>query len=238
VSLSVDIQLTLGSFELSSAFESFGGITALFGPSGAGKTLTLRAVAGLAQGTRGRIILSNRALLDSGAGVNLPPRSRRIGYVFQQYALFPHLSVEKNIGYGIAALPAPELKERTEKLLELVGLTGMGNRRPAELSGGQQQRVALARALATEPELLLLDEPFAAVDVRMRKRLRAELRRIQEVTGTPMLLVTHDLTEVRQLADYVVLMDQGKVLSSGASSDILGEPLHPLLLELTEEKLV
>ena len=238
MSLSVDIHLKVGPFELKSAFQSFEGITALFGPSGAGKTLTLRSIAGLAAGTTGRVLLSDRVLLDSRAGIDLPPRARGIGYVFQQYALFPHLSVEKNIGYGLSDLPSAELQARVDSFLELLGLDGMGKRRPSELSGGQQQRVALARALATQPELLLLDEPFAAVDIRMRKRLRGELRRIQEVTGTPMLLVTHDLTEVRQLANFVVLMDQGAVLESGPAGEVLSEPLHPLLLELTDEKLV
>ena len=236
MSLTVDIQLHVGDFDLKSAFESFEGITALFGPSGAGKTLTLRSVAGLTKGTRGRIVLSGRTLLDSSAGIDLPSRSRQIGYVFQQYALFPHLSVEKNVGYGIAARPPAEVRDRVHALLELVGLEGLSGRRPAELSGGQQQRVAIARALATQPEILLLDEPFAAVDVRMRKRLRAELRRIQEATATPMLLVTHDLAEVRQLADHMVLMDQGRVVRAGPTAELLSEPMHPLLDELSEER--
>jgi molybdate transport system ATP-binding protein len=237
VSLSVALHLRVGSFDLEVSFEAHQGITALFGPSGAGKTLTLRTIAGLTRPESGRIELDRRILLDTSAGVDLPPRSRRIGYVFQQYALFPHLSVVRNVGYGIGDLPAEERRERIAALLELVGLAGLEKRRPAQLSGGQQQRVALARALATQPDLLLLDEPFAAVDLRVRRKLRAELRRIHEVTGTPMLLVTHDLTEVRQLSDWLVLVDEGRVRRSGPVSTVLADPTDPLLNELLDESL-
>jgi molybdate transport system ATP-binding protein len=235
VSLSVDIQLHLGSFALEVAFEAHQGITALFGPSGAGKTLTLRTIAGLTRPTTGHIELSGRVLLDTESGVDLPPRARKIGYVFQQYALFPHLSVARNVAFGIRELPKEQRRARVESLLELVGLEGLELRRPTQLSGGQQQRVALARALATEPELLLLDEPFAAVDLRVRRRLRFELRRIHELTNTPMLLVTHDLPEVRQLSDSLVLVDEGRVRRSGHTATVLSDPSDPILSELLDE---
>jgi molybdate transport system ATP-binding protein len=224
VSISASIRLDLRSFPLRVHFEVGDGITALFGPSGAGKTVTLRCVAGLARPQQGRIVVSERVLLDTAAAIDVPPRERRIGYLFQQYALFPHLSVERNIGYGLHRLDRRRRAERVEALLDMVGLEGYGARRTRELSGGQQQRVALARALAPEPDLLLLDEPFAAVDVRVRRRLRAELRRIHQVTGTPMLLVTHDLAEVRQLADSLVVLDRGEVLRAGTTAEVLADP--------------
>jgi molybdate transport system ATP-binding protein len=237
VSLRVDVELRLPSFLLRVEFAASQGITALFGPSGAGKTLTLRCIAGLSRPDAGAVRLGERVLLDTRRGIELPPRDRRIGYVFQQYALFPHLSVARNVAYGIADLSAAERGARVDALLELVGLPGMRDRRPAELSGGQQQRVALARALATEPHLLLLDEPFAAVDLRVRRRLRSELRRIHDLTGTPMLLVTHDLDEVRQLSDELVLLDHGRVLRAGATPGILTRPYGPELIALLEEPL-
>jgi ABC-type sulfate/molybdate transport systems ATPase subunit len=233
VSVAVSIALELPGFALRVEFEVGDGITALFGPSGAGKSMTLRSIAGLAS-PAGRIVVSGRVLLDTGAGTDVPPRERRIGYLFQQYALFPHLSVEGNVGYGLHRLPRGERAARVAELLALVGLEGYGGRRPHELSGGQQQRVALARALATRPDLLLLDEPFAAVDLRVRRRLRAELRRIHDVTGTPMLLVTHDLAEVRQLAGSLVVLDRGQVLRAGRTTTVLADA-DGLLAALTHE---
>jgi ABC-type sulfate/molybdate transport systems ATPase subunit len=233
VSLAVDLRLRLGGFELAVSFEAFQGITALFGPSGAGKTLTLRSIAGLTAPDSGRIVLSGRTLLDRDAGIDLPPRERGVGYVFQQYALFPHLDVGRNVAFGIRSR-GDERTEKVRSLLELVGLGGDERRRVTELSGGQQQRVALARALATDPKLLLLDEPFAAVDLRVRRRLRAELRRIYDVTGTPMLLVTHDLPEVRELSDSLVLIDHGRVLRSGPTEGVLASA-DPALAELLDD---
>jgi len=202
----------LGGFELAPAFHAGDGITALVGASGAGKTLTLRAIAGLLMPQSGRIVLQGDALFDAERGVMRPPQQRRIGVVFQQYALFPHLTVAQNVAYGLTPGRAAERDADVQRWLALVGLEAYGARWPRELSGGQQQRVALARALAPEPRMLLLDEPFAAVDMGLRKRLREELRRIQQRVGTPMLLVTHDLDEVRQIADHVVVLDQGRVV--------------------------
>jgi molybdate transport system ATP-binding protein len=235
VSLDVRIRHEIGTFALETQFEVFNGITALFGPSGAGKTLTLRCIAGLTRPREGRIVLSGVPVLDTEAGIDLPSKDRRIGYVFQQYALFPHLSVARNIAFGIPHFTREARAKRVGELLSLVGLAGMSERNPTELSGGQQQRVALARALATEPQLLLLDEPFAAVDLRVRRRLRAELRRIHEATGTPMLLVTHDLNEVRQLSDSLVLLDEGRIVRADKTGKVLGESADPHVAELLGE---
>ena len=210
--LHVAFSYRLGSFELAPEFTAGDGITALVGASGAGKTLTLRAIAGLVAPQAGRIELQGDTLFDAGQGVAIAPQTRRIGVVFQQYALFPHLTVAQNVAYGLAQRTEAERQADVLSWLSLVGLEAYASRWPRELSGGQQQRVALARALAPAPRLLLLDEPFAAVDMGLRKRLREELRRLQRTVGTPMLLVTHDLDEVQQLADAVIVLDHGRVV--------------------------
>lgn len=222
--IAVSIAKRLGSFELDVRFESPPGITALFGPSGAGKTVTLRCIAGLLRPDSGRIVVGDRPLFDSERRTDVPTRARRLGYLFQSYALFPHMKVAANVGYGLHGQTRTERDARVQTLLELVGLAGYGNRYPGELSGGQQQRVALARALAPAPDVLLLDEPFAAVDALARVPLRAEVLAVQERTGVPMLLVTHDLAEVRQLASHVVLYDQGQVLQAGPAAEVLSQP--------------
>jgi len=230
----VEARLATPTFLLDTAFQGSGGITALFGPSGAGKTLTLRSIAGLARPDAGRITVGERVLFDSGAGVDLPARERGVGYVFQEYALFPHRDVAWNVGFGVRGGRGAR-RERVRELLELVGLTGFGSRFPRELSGGERQRVALARALAPEPELLLLDEPFSALDLRVRRRLRAELLRIQGATRVPMVLVTHDLAEIRHLADHLVLYDGGRVLRAGPAPEVLQDPGSPEAAELLGE---
>jgi ABC-type sulfate/molybdate transport systems ATPase subunit len=221
VIIAVDVQRALGSFHLNVSFAAPAGITALFGPSGSGKTLTLRCVAGLLRPDRGRVVLGQRALYDAASGVDLATRDRRIGYVFQHYALFPHLSAAANVGYGLHDLAPADRSARVNELLEMVGLADLAQRRPRELSGGQQQRVALARALAPGPELVLLDEPFAAIDSFVRDRLREQLRGIHTRTQVPMILVTHDVADVRRLADTVVLYGHGEVLQVGATADVL-----------------
>jgi ABC-type sulfate/molybdate transport systems ATPase subunit len=160
-------------------------------------------------------------LYDGAAGAAVPTRDRRIGYVFQHYALFPHLSAAANVGYGLHRLSSRGRSARVKELLEMVDLAAFAARQPHQLSGGQQQRVALARALAPGPDLVLLDEPFAAIDSFVRDHLREQLRAIQTRTQVPMILVTHDVADVRDLADTVVLYDHGAVLEVGPTADVL-----------------
>jgi iron(III) transport system ATP-binding protein len=186
-----------------------GDIGVLIGPSGCGKTTLLRAVAGLEHLSGGAIVLGGQEV--SAPGVHVPPEHRRIGMVFQDYALFPHLNVERNIAFGLAHLPAPQRRARVAEVLELVGLAGMQGRYPHELSGGQQQRVALARALAPQPRLLLLDEPFSNLDVDLRERLAHEIRAILKAAGLTALFVTHDQLEAFAIGDVIGVMHQGRL---------------------------
>jgi len=221
--LTVELALGVRGFTLEAAFAAPPGITALFGPSGSGKTLTLRCIAGLVRPDAGRIEASGHLLYDSPSGVDVPTRHRRVGYLFQQYALFPHLDVLQNVAYGVDG-SREEREARVEELLTLVGLEGFQRRRVEGLSGGEQQRVALARALAPAPDILLLDEPFSALDGRTRRRLGRELLRIQEATTIPMVLVTHDLPEVRLLSSHVVLYQGGRTLRHGPTEEVLEQP--------------
>jgi molybdate transport system ATP-binding protein len=220
--LSAHFEKRLGDFTLRADFEIGSEILVLFGSSGAGKTMTLNCLAGLVMPDRGRVCLSNRVLLDRDAHVHIPARQRRIGYVFQNYALFPHLTVRENIAFGIRR--AADARARVDAMLTLTGLVEFAARYPAQLSGGQQQRVALARALATRPDLLLLDEPFSALDAPTRMQLRHELRDRQRESKIPTVFVTHDLGEAYFLADQLAVIDAGAILQVGAPSEILRHP--------------
>ena len=188
-----------------------GSIGVLIGPSGCGKTSLLRAVAGLEAVASGRICIDSEVLSDAAAGLQRPAEQRRIGMVFQDHALFPHLSVADNIAYGLHAMPRSGRAVRVQEMLDLVGLADAGPRAPHQLSGGQQQRVALARALAPAPRLLLLDEPFSSLDVDLRERLAEEVRRIIKRHGTSALVVTHDQLEAFALADVIGVMNEGRL---------------------------
>jgi molybdate transport system ATP-binding protein len=190
--LDVSIYRPLDGFTLDVSFTTTAPMSALVGPSGSGKTLTLRAVAGVFTPDAGRIVLDDEPLFDSERGIDLPPQARRVGYVPQQYALFPHLNVAENVGFGLQRVSAEVRRRRVGDLLELVGLAGLEKRRPTQLSGGQQQRVALARALIVQPRILLLDEPFSALDSGIRQPLRLSLLELQQILGFRALLVTHD----------------------------------------------
>ncbi len=211
-------------------------IVVLFGPSGAGKSMTLGAIAGLVPLDSGRIVVGTHVLLDSAKGINLPPQRRRIGLVRQDLALFPHLTVEQNIGYGLFREPAHIVRERTRALLHTMHLDGLGTRHPGALSGGQQQRVALARALAPQPDLLLLDEPFSALDAPTRVTLRRELSALQSEFKVPMLFVTHDLGEAYFLADQLAVIDAGRILQNGPPGDILRRPQNLTVARATGVK--
>jgi len=227
VALSLDIRKTLrcGSreFELGAAFEAEGRSIVLFGPSGSGKTLTLRAVAGLMAPDAGRIELDGRCLFDAGAGVDVPARERGVGLMFQDYALFPHLSVAGNVGFGLGRGPLGRLdaraRSRVAELLELAGLADLAEAKPDRLSGGQRQRVALLRALAKSPRALLLDEPFSALDPLLRACMRREVRSMCQALGTPTLLITHDPDDLAEFGGTVVLYDEGRVRRVAAFAD-------------------
>jgi iron(III) transport system ATP-binding protein len=188
-----------------------GQIGVLIGPSGCGKTSLLRSIAGLERLQAGRIRIDGETLADAGSGLHLPPEARRIGMVFQDYALFPHLSIAQNIGFGLQGLPRQQREQRVHEMLELVGLAHAAKRAPHQLSGGQQQRVALARALAPAPRLMLLDEPFSSLDVDLREHLSQELRAILHASGTTALFVTHDQAEAFAIGDVVGVMHQGRL---------------------------
>ena len=189
-----------------------GQIGVLIGPSGCGKTTVLRAVAGLERIAAGRIAMEGRTLSEAASATHVAAEQRRIGMVFQDYALFPHLSVARNVAFGIQHLPQGEREARVAEMLDLVGLGHAARRAPHQLSGGQQQRVALARALAPQPRLLLLDEPFSGLDVDLRERLAHEVRGILKGTGTTALFVTHDQMEAFALGDVIGVMQRGQLL--------------------------
>lgn len=209
-----------------------GAITALVGPSGSGKTSLLRAVAGLLRPRHAQIRLAGQAWDE--AGRHLPTQQRPIGFVPQHYGLFPHLSALGNVETALLALPVPERRARALALLDAAHVADCATRLPRQLSGGQKQRVALARALAREPRLLLLDEPFSAVDRATRKSLYVELRQLHERRPTTMLLVTHDLDEAAQLASHLVLIDAGKLVQSGPTATVLTRPANETAARLLD----
>jgi molybdate transport system ATP-binding protein len=200
-------------------------LTILFGPSGSGKTTVLRCLAGLERPQRGYIRFGDETWFAARCGIWVPPQRRQIGYLFQEYALFPHLTVARNIGYGIRRMRDAERRKRIAEITDLLGLAGLEDRYPRQLSGGQQQRVALARALVCRPRLLLLDEPLSALDVPTREQLRRELRHWLAQLGILGILVTHDRVETLALGDHVVIMDHGRVRQSGPPEDVFTSPV-------------
>jgi molybdate transport system ATP-binding protein len=201
-------------------------VTVLFGPSGAGKTTILRCLAGLLRPEEGQIRFGEKTWSNAAEGLFLPARKRRVGFVPQDYALFPHLSVEKNLGYGLRDLRRSERGKRVAEMIAWLGLAGLEERLPHELSGGQQQRVALGRAVARRPGLLLLDEPLTALDAPTRARLRGELRQLLKDVGAPTVLVTHDRADALALGDELVVMDSGKIVQQGSPSEVFSRPAN------------
>ncbi|CAG9184502.1 ATP-binding cassette domain-containing protein [Cupriavidus pinatubonensis] len=206
-------------FALDIAFDSDSRRIALFGPSGAGKSLTLRAIAGLLMPDAGRIVLNGRTLFDADAGINVRPQERRVAYLFQEYALFPHLTVGQNIAFGLAkGWRNPRrggTQPEAQRWIEAFGLREIVGNYPAEISGGQKQRVALARALVAQPDIVLLDEPFSALDPALRIRMREELRALQASLDVPMLVISHDPADVEALGEHVLEIREGKIYGSG-----------------------
>ena len=203
----------------------------LLGPSGCGKTTTLRLIGGFLTPTAGDVLFEGVRIND------VPPYKRRVNTVFQKYALFPHLDVYDNIAFGlhIAKVPEPEIDERVTEMLEIVSLKGFENRKVTQLSGGQQQRVAIARALINRPEVLLLDEPLGALDLRLRKDMQNELKRIQQRLGITFIYVTHDQEEALTMSDTVVVMDKGKIQQIGTPEDIYNEPKNAFVADFIGE---
>ena len=216
VDLRLHVEDRTRRFELDARLSTDVPFAALYGPSGSGKTLTLQAIAGLRRPSSGHVRLDGRTLFDAAAGIDLPPPERRVGYLFQDFALFPHLSVRQNVAFGLTSWlrrrPSRAQAERVDALLASFGLEAMADSRPADLSGGQRQRVALARALACEPQVLLLDEPFASLNPMLRQSLRAELARVRREWQVPALMITHDIDDVMALADVVFVYRDGRVL--------------------------
>ncbi len=220
---------TLESFTYAAEFSASQEILVLFGHSGAGKSITLQMIAGLLQPASGHIAIDGRVIYDHSTGVDLPPQERGVGYVVQDLALFQNMSVRQNIEFGVPDRGA----SRAQELIALLGLTGLESRRPRTLSGGQQQRVALARALARESTLLLLDEPFSALDESLRSALRRELLRLRRDLGLTIIFVTHDLREAHLLADQLAVFDEGRMLQVGPREDVFRRPLSRRVAELT-----
>jgi molybdate transport system ATP-binding protein len=223
--LVLDVACPLRSFELALALEVERETLALVGPSGAGKTTALGAIAGLVRPSRGRVVLGDETLFDAERGVDLPPEERRVGLVFQEYALFPHLSVEANVAFGGRA--------RARELLDRFGIAHLARARPDDLSGGERQRVALARALARDPAVLLLDEPMAALDAHTRAGVRAELQELLRELGLTTILVTHDFEDAAALADRVGVLSEGRVLQLGSPDELVAAPADAFVAGFT-----
>ena len=208
------------------------GITILFGASGSGKSTILRSIAGLSRPDSGRITLNDSTLFDAERGIDLPPQQRRVGVVFQQLALFPHLTVAGNIGYGLHRLTGSERQARIAAIANSFHIAGLLHRRPAQISGGERQRAALARTLVTEPAALLLDEPLSALDHRIQSRIIEDLRRWNEARRIPVLYVTHAHREVYALGERVVVLDAGTVVATGTPHEVLDDPGRGVIAEL------
>ncbi len=219
-------------FELDVSIPLPPGITILFGPSGAGKTTLLDCIAGLARPDAGRIAIGEKTLFDSAHGINIPPQDRKIGYVFQDLALFPHLSVESNVEYGLSSLDVRERKRRSAATLESFRVAHLRSSRPGRISGGERQRVALARALVTDPAILLLDEPLAALDAVTKSRIVDDLRLWNQVHRIPIVYVTHSRDEVFALGDRAVVLENGRTIAQGTPHQVMTAPRQETVAQL------
>ena len=218
-------------FVLDVSIEVSSGITILFGPSGAGKSTLLDCVAGLARPDEGRIAAGIDVLFDSSRGINVPAQKRRTAYVFQTLALFPHLSAEQNVAYGLKDLQQTEKRERAEAILKVFRVEKLRKQKPGEISGGERQRVALARSLVTEPRVLLLDEPLTGLDAELKAAIVDDLRAWNAARGIPILYVTHSREEVDALGERVIALDDGRVVSAGVPMEVLNAPRRKKLAQ-------
>ena len=232
--LFVDIEKQLNDFKLNVTFSTGDRALGLLGASGSGKSTILRCIAGIETPDKGRIVLNGRVLFDSAAGINLPPRSRRVGFLFQNYALFPHLTVAQNIAFGLPkGISKNAIKQQVEAQLAKVQLQGFGDRYPHQLSGGEQQRVALARTLASDPEVLLLDEPFSALDTYLRSQLEMQLISVLDNYPGVTLFVTHNLEEAYRVCENLLVVDNGRAIASDSKQNIFEHPRNFRVAQLT-----
>ena len=225
MSLQVEIYKKLGDFTLDAAFETYGGVLGMLGASGCGKSITLKCIAGIETPDRGRIVLDGVTLFDSEQKINLPPQKRQVGYLFQNYALFPNMTVRQNILCGLCREKDKARRQaELEQVLELLQLQGLEQHRPAQLSGGQQQRVALARILVNKPRLLMLDEPFSALDSHRREKLQLQMREMLAGFGCDVLMVTHSRDEAYHMCRRVAVMDSGRLLAVKDTKELFADP--------------
>lgn len=231
--LLVKVSRHLENFTLDVSLESGAGAVGLLGPSGAGKSMTLRMIAGVSTPERGRIILNGRTLFDSETGTNLPTAERKVGMVFQDYALFPHLTVSENVSFGINDLPAGERRARVEQLLSSIHISELADRFPREISGGQRQRVAIARCMAMQPDALLLDEPFAALDPHLRRQTEEQLREILADFHGPVVFVTHGMEEAFRFCTDLLVLNHGSVIAQGPKHELFEQPRTVAAARLT-----
>ena len=234
MTLTADFEKKLDSFTLKVNMQSGTEVLALLGASGSGKSMTLKCIAGVERPDRGRIELNGRVLFDSEQKIDLPPQERRVGFLFQQYALFPHMTVQKNIACGIRKPEGAGRRDRRDQeadrdkrvaeMIRAMHLEGLENKFPAQISGGEQQRTALARILVNDPEVLLLDEPFSALDMHLRFRLERELRETLRQFGRPVLIVSHDRDEVYRLADRIAVIRKGAIDTIGTKQEVFADP--------------
>lgn len=220
--LRVDVEHQQGAFRLRASFAAPPGVTALFGRSGSGKTTLVDIVGGLVRPTRGRVSLNGETLVDTQAGVFVPPHRRRIGYVFQEGRLFPHLSVRQNLLFGRWFAPAGPDRTDLAAVVDLLGIGHLMARRPAGLSGGEKQRVAIGRALLAKPRLMLMDEPLASLDEARKAEILPFIERLRDESGVPIVYVSHVMAEIERLADTLVLLEDGRITGSGPKAETLG----------------
>jgi len=232
--LALEARTRLGALELDVALAvGVGECLALAGPSGAGKTSLLRTVAGLFEPTKGRVSCDGEHWLDTGRGISVPPDQRRVGYLFQDHALFPNMTVWRNVAFGMGRVPRRDRRKRAQALLDRFGMGSHANEWPRTLSGGERQRVALARALARKPSALLLDEPLSALDVRTRAEAGRQLATVLADVPAPAILVTHDFGEAALLADRVAVIDAGQIVQVGSAAVLAGKPQSAFVADLT-----